>query len=172
MFTMRAAIIYPLFSILALALGGCSDQPLNSAGPARTATSRPSIADKAAAFAQSPAGQALANTVINVAIDGATQYAGSGRIDSRQLAADTLDGGAQTLRSLAGTNAATSPNAVNFATAEGISNRHISQQVAPLIAANVSRQIEHGTPPDTALENLATTMNAAAAKIRVADKGP
>jgi hypothetical protein len=157
-----------LLSVLSvLFFSGCSSQPLNS-----STSQRSTVADQAAAFAQSPAGQALANTLINVALDGATQYAGSGKVDRQVLIANTLDGAAQNLRSLAGTPQASQPNPIFFATASGINVRSISQQVAPLVAANVSRQIEEGAPPDQAIENLATALNTASAKVRRANTGP
>jgi hypothetical protein len=160
-----------IYVLSVLFCSGCTSQPLNPASPSQPAAA--SIADKAVAFAQSPAGQALANTFINVALDGATQYATSGKVDRHLLVANTLDGAAQNIRSLAGTPQASQPNPVYTAAADGIDVRSIAQQVAPLVAANVSRQIENrSVPPDQAIENLATTLNAASAKIRRANAGP
>jgi hypothetical protein len=150
-------ILYSLLSILALsALAGCAETPAGTTN----------VADKAVAFAQSPAGQTLANTLITVAVSAGGQYALTGNVDTRLLVAATLDGSAQNLRSLANTPQAESPGAVASAVTIGAGLRAFDNTVAPIAAGSVTKQIQSGAEPDQAIENVATVMNVAAAKTR------
>lgn len=131
-----------------------------------------SVASKAAVFANSDAGKALGNTLINVALSAGQQYASSGNVDPQTLVAATLDGGAASMRTLVNTAGQTSPNAINQAVAIGVNTPGISKQVPPIVSAQVSKQIQNGVSPPQAIENVATVMNKAAANTRKAAKGP
>jgi hypothetical protein len=125
-----------------------------------------SVADKASQFANSPAGVTLQTALINAALNAATQYSTSGKVDSQKIVAATLDGSADSIRSLVQTPQATSPQAVASATTTGSGLRSFDNTVAPVVTKQVMVQIEHGTSPGQSIENVATTMNKAAAKAR------
>lgn len=131
-----------------------------------------STADRASNFAATPSGRLLTDALITVAATAADQYATTRKIDKSVLIAATLDGAAESLRSLAGTPRAQSPKAVASATTTGAGLRVFDNTVSVVVAATVDRQIQNGTPPDQAIENVATAMNAAAAKTRLAGAGP
>jgi hypothetical protein len=152
-----AVLIY----ICAFGFAGCA-----------TTTGGNQIADRASAFASSPGGRILADTLITVAASAAEQYGTTRKIDKGALIAATLDGAAQSLRSLASTPQAQSPGAVAGATTIGAGLRAYDNTVSPIVAGKVMNQIQSGTSPDQAIENVATAMNAAAARTRHAAAGP
>lgn len=128
------------------------------------------VAQQASNFANSDAGKALGNTLINVALSAGQQYAGTGTVDPQTLVAATLDGGAASMRTLVNTPGQTSPNAINQAVSIGANTPGISKYVPPIVAAQVSKQIQNGTSPPQAIENVATVMNKAAANTRKAKR--
>lgn len=132
-------------------------------------TGNNNVADKASQFANSPSGLALQAAVISAALDAATQYSTTGKVDSKHIVAATLDGSAESIRSLAGTSKAESPKAVASATTLGAGLRSFDNTVSPIVAGQVSRQIENGTDSAQSIENVATAMNKAAARVRVSN---
>lgn len=148
----------PLLLCLALAFFGCA--------------STGSVGNNAASFAQSPAGKALANTLIIAAHTAATQYVTGEKIDGQLIAANILDGAADSLRSRVNTPEADSPKALADSVTQGAGLRATSNTVAPIVAARVMRQIETGVDSAQAIENVATTMNVAAATARKSSTDP
>lgn len=139
-------------AVFAVLVGCSTDSPPTS-----------SVASRAATFAQSPSGRALGNTILNVALSAGTQYAVNGRIDPQELVGATLYGSAAEMRTLVNTPQATSPGAVAGAVTIGSGIRAFDNTVSPIVAAQVSRQIQYGVPPHQAIENVATVMDRAAA---------
>lgn len=139
----------------ALALQSCATAPADA-----------TVADRASTFANSRAGQALEVALINATLDTALQYLDTGRVDPQKVLANSLDGAAESLRSLAGTRLVESPKAIADSVTIGTGVRAMENTVAPIVAAQVTRQIQDGTHPDQAIENLATVMNKGAADAR------
>jgi hypothetical protein len=133
-------------------------------------TGNNSVADKASQFANSNAGRALQSAVITAALDAATQYSTTGEIDPHEIVAATLDGGAESIRSLAGTAQAESPKAIASATTIGAGLRSFDNTVSPIVAGQVSRRIQNGTNSGQSIENVATAMNKAASRVRVSTR--
>jgi hypothetical protein len=127
-------------------------------------SSATSVASKAATFAQSDAGKALGNTLLNVAANAGAQYAINGNIDPQQLVGATLYGSAAEMRTLVNTPRQSAPGAIASAVTIGSGVRAFDNTVSPIVAAQVSRQIQSGVPPHQAIENVATVMDHAAAK--------
>jgi hypothetical protein len=153
---MKTPLFYIVTALAAAAFGagGCST------------TGNSSVADKASNFAASPTGRVLEISLISAAASASQQYAAGEKIDGHKIVADTLDGAAEGLRSLASTSRAASPGSIAGAVTTGAGIRAFDNTVSPIVAGQVVRQIEDGTHPDQAIENVATTMNAAAAAAR------
>ncbi len=135
-------------------------------------TGNNAVADRASNFANSPTGRVIANTLITAAVSAGEQYAGGRKIDPHRIVADTLDGAAESLRSLSSTPRVDSPGAIAGAVTTGAGVRAFDNTVSPIVAGEVMRQIGDGTKPNQAIENLATTMNSAAARTRQLASGP
>lgn len=131
-----------------------------------TTTGNSSVSDRANNFAASPTGRVIANTLITAAVSAGEQFAAGRKIDPHKIVADTLDGAADGLRSLASTPRVDSPGAIAGAVTTGAGLRAFDNTVSPIVAGEVMKQIGDGTRPDQAIENMATTMNAAAARTR------
>lgn len=130
------------------------------------ATADPNVASKAATFSNSATGQALQSALVSAALTAATQYATYNEIDAPKVVAATLDGSADSVRSLVATPKAESPGAIARAVENGSGVRAFDNTVAPIVAGVVMRQIQSGIPPEQAIENVATAMNKAAEKAR------
>lgn len=154
---LKLSVLSVLCVLCGSLLSGCAETP---------AASSSTVAATARSFAWSDAGQALQVALTSVTLDAAAQYIASGTVDPKTLVANTLDGAAENLRSLAGTPQASSPKAISDSVALGANVPGVSKAVPPIVAANVTRQIQSGVVPDQAIENLATLMNLAAAKQR------
>lgn len=150
-----------ILSAVALCAGGCA-----------TDSSSSSVAGQAATFAQSDAGKALANTLINVATSAGAQYAVSGKIDPQELVGATLYGSAAEMRTLVNTPQATSPGSVASAVTTGAGVRAYGNSVAPIVAGTVAKQIQSGVAPQQAIENVATVLDTAAAKATKSSGAP
>lgn len=144
----------PLLALTCLFLCSCATTGNNN------------VADKASQFANSQTGLALQAAVITAALDAATQYSTTGKVDAHHIVAATLDGSAESIRSLAGTAKADSPKAVASATTIGAGLRSFDNTVSPIVAGQVTRQIQDGTDSAQSIENVATAMNKAAARVR------
>lgn len=151
-----SALRYSLLAILGALLHAC-------AAPDPAANS---VAVNAAAFANSPAGLLLREKLAAAADSATRQYATRGTIDAQLLVAATLDGSATGVQSLAGTPQAESPGAIASAVTTGAGLRAFDNTVSPIVAATVIKQIQGGTDPGQAIQNLATTLNVAAAEAR------
>lgn len=136
------------------------------AGCATTDTGVNSVATNATDFANSPTGIALRERLAAAADSATRQYAAKGTIDAQQMIADTLDGSATGAQSLVGTPQAESPGEIASAVTTGAGLRAFADTVAPIAAATVMKQIQGGTVPSQALQNLATALNLTAAETR------
>lgn len=101
-------------------------------------------------------------TAVNVGLS----YATGGGVDSKTLIVDSIQGGAQILRSLIGTPAASNPEAVTNAVAAGSVSPAVDTQLAPKLGPAVESAIQQGAPPGQAVEAIAKGLDAAAAALQ------
>ncbi len=147
-----------LIPLVSLALFSCTTNPTTG----KVSVSAAKFGQDASAFASSPAGQALSAALIgasvNAVINVGSQYATSGKIDSRQIVQAALDGSASQLRTVT----TSSSSAVTTAMVSGSGVSAVSNVTAPIVASSVQAQVATGTSPGTAVQNAASVVNAVA----------
>lgn len=134
--------------------------------------------EKASAWFNSPANQAVLKAVGNIVLQSAlacaesaaNQYVSTGNVSGKALEASAISGSlnaaAYQLRSLQATPEAASPAAIAQAFAfSGLSPANAAQ-VAPSVANAVAGAVAQGAPPDTANEAAAKALDTAAAQAK------
>ena len=147
-----------LIFISILSLCACATNPTTG----KVSVSAAKFGQDASAFANSPAGQALTAALVgasvNAVINVGSQYATTGKIDSRQIVQAALDGSASQLRTVTTAN----QTAVTTAMTQGSGLSTVSKVTGPIVASSVQAQVATGTAPPVAVQNAAAVVNAVA----------
>jgi len=102
---------------------------------------------------------------LNTAVGAASAYV-TGGATSPAFIANSIDGGAQLVRSIIGTQAAANPQAIQAAVAAGSVSTVVDNKIAPPVAQNAAAAIKAGADPNAVIEATAKGLNQAATELR------